>query len=126
MNDLCVEIQNEKNYQKFEELTREVTALISAKQSRFPESKFAPVGTGQKVLQATAVRTMKSLNVDNAEVIEIHIETAEPLYSEIRVENSFTDEHGNALALQPPARLHVKFQAPADQFAERTPDEITS
>jgi hypothetical protein len=126
MNELCVQIQNEKNFQKFEALMREVTALMSAKESRFPESRLAPAGTGHKILRATAVRTMKSLNSGNAEVVEIHLAGAEPLYSEIRVENTFTDERGNLLALQPPAPLDVHLQAPAQLFAIRSPGETTS
>jgi hypothetical protein len=117
MNALCVQIQNEKNYQKFEELMREVTALMSAKESRFPESKLAAPGTGQKTLRATAVRTMKGFNAGDSEVVEIHLADAEPLYSEIRVENAFLDEHGNSLTLRTPAALDVKFQAPAHRFA---------
>ena len=116
MNDLCVQIQNEKNFERFDELMREVTALMSAKQSRFPESKLAPIGSGQKVLNATAVRTIKGLGRDGSDLVEIHLADAEPLYSEIRVENSFIDERGNALTLQPPARLDVKLQAPAARF----------
>lgn len=117
MNFLCVQIQNERNYQKFEELMREVTAIMSAKESRFPESKFAPSGMGERVLHATATRTVKSLNPGNAELIEIHLAGAEPLYSEIRIENSFSDERGNRLALNPPAALEVKLQAPGDRLA---------
>lgn len=126
MNDLCVQIQNEKNYQKFAELMREVTALMSAKESRFPESKFAPAGTGQKLLQATAVRTMKGLNSADSEVVEIHLAGAEPLYSEIRVENSFTDDRGNVLALQTPAPVDLKLQAPSHRFALRSPRQSPS
>lgn len=122
MNELCVQIQNEKNFQRFEELMREVTALMSAKESRFPESKFAPPGTGEKILHATAVRTMKGLDSADPEVVEIHLIDAAPLYGEIRIENSFTDERGNALALRPPASLDVKLQAPAHRFAIKSPD----
>jgi len=126
MNELCIQIQNEKSYSKFEELMREVTALMSAKESRFPESKFAPAGTGQKVLHATAIRTMKGINSYDDEVIEIHVAGAEPLYSELRVENSFTDEHGNTLALQIPAPIDLKLQAPSDYLALRSSPQTTS
>jgi len=123
MNDLCVQIQNEKNYQKFEELIHEITALMSAKESRFPESRFALAGTGQKSLNATAIRTMKAL--DDGEVVEIRFADAEPLYSEIRVQNSFVDERGNSLALQTPALLDVKLQAPVQSFVPRTSAETS-
>jgi len=125
MNDLCVQIQNEKNYQKFEELMREVTTLMSAKESRFPESKFAPAGTGQRVMGAIAVRTMKNPIPGDVETIEIRLTAAEPLYSEIRIANIFTDEHGNALALQTPGPLDVKLQAPANRFSMRSSGKTT-
>ncbi len=118
MNDLCREIQNEKNFHKFEELVREVTELMSAKESRFPERNAAPAGKGQKVLHATAVRTIKGY--DSGEVVEIHLDDAMPLYSEIRVENSFTDERGNPLALRTPTRLDVKLHAPLHRFSPKS------
>jgi hypothetical protein len=126
MNELCVQIQSEKSYQRFEELMREVTALMSAKESRFPESKFAPAGTGQKVIAATAIRSLKGFNSGDADVVEIHLAGAEPLYSEIRIENSFTDDRGNLLTLQTPAPLDVKLQAPAHHFAIKPPSGTTS
>jgi len=121
MNELCVEVQNERDYQRFEELMREVTALMSAKENRFPESKLAPAGMGQKTLRATATRTLKTLHPREADIVEIRPEDAQPLYSEIRVENSFTDEWGNTLALHPPATIEVKLEAPADRFASKAP-----
>lgn len=122
MNELCVQLQNEKNYQKFEELMREVTALMATKERRFPESKFSPAGTGQKILHATAART---LNLPGqGEIMEIHFADAQPLYSEIRVENAFVDDHGKPLALKTPSPLNVKLEAPAHHFAVRPPGEI--
>ncbi len=115
MNDLCAQIQNEKDFNRFQELTREVTALISAKQNRFPESRFAQPGSAQKILQATATRTLNGIE-NGTELIEIRVADAQPLYAEIRVENSFTDDHGNRLALQTPAPLDVKLQADAHHF----------
>lgn len=126
MNELCVHIQNEKNYQKFEELVREVTTLISAKENRFPESKFTPTATGQKILQATATRIMRAIDPRHTETVEIRFAEAEPLYSEIRIENKFTDDRGNTLSLQPPAPLDVTLRAPSDRFAIKRPSDTTS
>lgn len=119
MNDLCVQVQNERNYQKFEELIREMTTILSAKESRFPESKLAQPGTGHKILQGTLTRTLRNPNPEAVDLVEIRVADAQPLYSEIRVENSFTDERGNALSLQPPATLEVRLQAPIRCFAAR-------
>lgn len=126
MDELCVRIKEEKNYNKFEELIREVTALISAKESRFPESKVAPAGTAHKVLHATATRTMRSLDARPAGTVEIRVADAEPLFSEIRVENSFTDDRGNTIAIRTPAPLEIKLQAPAHHFPIRPPDDPTT
>lgn len=115
MSDLCAQIQSEKDFSRFQELTRQVTELIYAKQKRFPESQFAPSGTCQKVVQATATRTMPAYD-NKSELVEIHIADAQPLYSEIRIENSFQDDHGHRLALKVPAALEVKLQAPSHNF----------
>ncbi len=120
MNELCAQIQKEKDYKKFEELMRNVTALMAAKKSRFPESKLAPAGTGQTTLHATAVRTIRR---PEGQFIEVHVAEAEPLYSEIRIANSFTDEQGKELALQTPAPLDLKLQAPAHRFMVRSPGD---
>lgn len=115
MNDLCAQIQSEKDFNKFQQLTREVTALISAKQNRFPESRFAPSGTGEKFVHAIATRTVSGFE-SGSELVEIHFADAQPLFAEIRIENSFTDNHGNRLAIQTPAPVDVKLQAPAQHF----------
>ena len=126
MNELCVQIQNEKNYQKFEALIQEANALMSAKERRFPESKLAQAGAAHKTLHATATRIMKAFDPRHAETVEIRLADAEPLYSEIRIENSFADDRGNTLALQPPAPLYITFRAPADRCAiKRSPDTTT-
>jgi hypothetical protein len=119
MNELCAQIQAEKNYDKFEALTREVIVLLSAKESRLAEPKPAPAGTAHKLLHATATRTLAPLGPGNAETVEIHIAEAGPLYGEIRIENTFTDEHGNVLSLRPPARLEIDLHAPAQRFVRR-------
>ena len=126
MNELCFQIQTEKNYQRFEELFHEATALMSAKERRFPESKLAPAGTAQKTLHATATRIMKALDPHQAETVEIRLADGEPLYSEIRIENSFTDDRGNTLAIQPPAPLDITLRAPADRFATKPAPDTTT
>lgn len=39
-NALCTQIQQEKDFDKFEQLTAELTQLISRREQRFPEHKF--------------------------------------------------------------------------------------
>jgi hypothetical protein len=37
MNSLCIEVQEEKNYHRFEALLQELSALVRQKELRFPE-----------------------------------------------------------------------------------------
>lgn len=37
MNELCVEIQQEKDFHRYEELIRELSSLVAKKERRFPE-----------------------------------------------------------------------------------------
>lgn len=126
MTELCVLLQNEKNYQKFEDAVREVTALMSAKERRFPESKLAPAGTAQKLLHATATKVMRAMDPLHAETVEIHLADAEHLYSEVRIENSFTDDRGNTLSIQAPAPLDITLRAPVDRFVIRRASDAKS
>src|SRR3954447_21160326 len=120
MNELCTQIQNERNYHKFEELISEVNALIAAKESRFPQSKLPAAGPAHKILHATATKTLPPVRLGKTETIEIQVADADPLYGEIRVENSFTDDRGNVFALRPPLRLDIELRTPAQ--AQREPN----
>ena len=40
MNALCLQIQQEKNYDTFEELSRQLRELVTRKEQRFPERRF--------------------------------------------------------------------------------------
>lgn len=123
MNALCLQIQEEKNYEKFEELMDELAVLVSAKERRFPQIRRAPAGTAHKILRATATKTLPPIRVGIAETIEIQVADADPLYAEIRVENTFTDEQGNVLALRPPTLLDIELHAPVHRFANRPRSE---
>ena len=65
---------------------------------------------------------MRALDPRQTETVEIRLAEAEPLYSEIRIENSFTDDRGNTLAIQPPAPLDITLSAPADRLAIKRGD----
>ena len=48
------------------------------------------------------------------EKAEISIEEGEPLYQEIRIENSLTDEHGDEVRLKEGAEVDVTVEAEKD------------
>jgi hypothetical protein len=45
------------------------------------------------------------------EKAQIHIERADHLYREIRIENNLTDSHGEAVKLKPGAKVEVTIEA---------------
>jgi hypothetical protein len=126
MNDLCLQIKQEKNYQRFEKLTRELQALVAMKEHRFPEHQPSRGGSGWKRLPAVAKRLIKPLHLKVIEQVEIKISGAEELYSDIRIENSFTNDSGALLAIQEGAPLEVSLQAPVEHFREKTAAEAPS
>jgi hypothetical protein len=56
LNALCIQIQQEKNYQKFEELTRELHDVDASKERRFPERKSPQRRSGRRGLETDARR----------------------------------------------------------------------
>ena len=111
MNALSLQIQQEKNYQRYEELIRQLQALIEEKENRFPEHQSSRAETASKVLPAVASRVIQPRYSNVVERVEIRIPTADDLYNEIRVENSFTDKKGRTLSVQPGTPLDLKIEA---------------
>ena len=75
-----------------------------------------------------AVGTVEKINpparfADEPEKAEIAIEGADPLYKEIRIENTLRDEEGNEVALIPSAEVEVTIEAEPHQT---TPKETTA
>lgn len=114
MNELCLQIQQEKDFHKYAELTRELSSLVAKKERRFPERRFSlPSVTdkGWKLMPAAITKVIPAL--DGVEKIEVMIPEADDLFREIRVQNSFVDRDGNVLGLQAGAQLDVKLEASA-------------
>ena len=132
MNALCIQIQQERNYRRFEELTRELHDIVANKERRFPERKSLnadPAGNGWKLMPAVAKQILKPLYPQEAERVEISIAEADELFREIRVENSFVDGEGNVLAIKAGAKLDVRLETSAGNLiskASDTPDPATS
>jgi hypothetical protein len=90
---------------------------------RFFEHQASPARVsdkGWKLLPAVANRLIKQLN--GVDKIEVKIRGAEDGFSEIRIENAFTDDQGSLLAIEPGTHLQVKLEAPASSFTRRRPN----
>jgi len=125
MNALCAEIQQEKDYDKFEQLTQQLTQLISRKEQRFPEHKFLlPTLTnkGWKLMPAVVNKVLKPRSPFGTEKVEISIPDADDLFREIRVENLLIDAKGNMLALQPGTQLDVRLEADKENLTGKSPN----
>ena len=121
MNALCLQIQQEKNYEKFEGLTRQLNELVARKERRFPERKFfIPNATGKawKLMTARVTKIIGPSEFDLDEVVD-SIPEAEDLFSEIRIENSLVDEQGNAHALKTGDFLDVRLEANATNLIRK-------
>jgi len=117
MNSLCIRIQNEKDYERFEALLRELNDVISRKERRFPQSHSAGM-PGRlrpwKTVSGVVQKVLKNIySRHGADAVEISIAEAEELFREIRIENRFTDVDGQPVALKDGARLDVTFEADA-------------
>lgn len=127
MNSLCVRIQNEKDYLRFEGLLRELNEVIGCKERRFLHGGASvattPQGRPWKTVSGIVQKILKNVySRQVADAVEISISEAEELFREIRIENRFTDVDGRPVALKNGARLDVTFEADAKDTV-RTSDE---
>ena len=122
MNELCVQIQEEKNYDQFAVQLRELTDLLVRKQKRrfnnHPQllwHRNRPWTT----VPAVVNKVIKTGIARQPEKAEISITPADYLFREIRVENSLTSPAGEAVALKAGAKVEVTFEAdPKDTVAK--------
>ena len=116
MNEICAEIQEEKNYERFAALLRELSELISRKEER--RFKDRPRITWNhnrpwSTLQAVANKIIPSGPARGPERVEISLQDGDYLFREVRIENSFLHPDGSAVGLKQGARLDVTFEADA-------------
>ena len=71
-------------------------------------------------LPATVEKIVQPVNPKNPEMAEIHIEGADPLYREIRVENILTDENDEKVSLKPGAEVDIVLEADTDATTKKT------
>ena len=94
MNSLCIRMQEEKDYPRFEALMRELHELVSRKERRFPQHGGNDAWQRNrpwKTVPAVVQKIIKSVYPGQMEKIEISIPAADDLFREIRIENTLTD-----------------------------------
>ncbi len=83
------------------------------------------VNTSEKrpsvTLPGTVEKVIPSPYKDEPEKAEIAIEDADPLYREIRIENTLQDNEGNELKLKPGAEVEVAIEADEDATTPKIP-----
>jgi hypothetical protein len=65
-------------------------------------------------MPGTVRKIIKPPDPRDPEKAEIAVEGADELYREIRIENTLTDEHGNAVQLKEGAKVEVTVEAPPE------------
>lgn len=63
------------------------------------------------IKHGTVEKLVKSVDPREPEKAQINIHGAEPLYQEIRIENTLTDEKGNEVKLKEGAEVEVHVEA---------------
>ena len=114
MNELCVQLQEEKNYDQFVTQLRELADLLARKQQRrftnHPQLIWQR-NRPWKTVPAVVNKVIKTGMARRPEKAEISITPADYLFREIRIENSLASPTGDAVALKPGAQVDVTFEA---------------
>ena len=117
MNELCVQIQEEKDYDQFAIQLRELADLLVRKQQRrftnHPQLIWHR-NRPWKTVSAVVNKVIKTGMARQPEKAEISITPADYLFREVRIENSLTSPTGDAVALKPGAQVDVTFEADAN------------
>lgn len=71
-------------------------------------------------MPAFARKLIPTLDGKGIEKVEVSIPEADDLFREIRVENSFVDRQGNALAVQAGAQVYVRLEASRSSLSSRS------
>lgn len=120
MNNLCLGIQEERDYNKFAAMLHEMAELIGRKeQRRFPQYPSVTWRRNKtwKAVSAVVQKTLKPVLPDQPEKVEIAVIPADHLFREIRIENKFTDVDGGPVSLATGAKLTVTLEAETEKDA---------
>jgi hypothetical protein len=77
-------------------------------------------------LQGTVEKVIPPIAPEEPEKAQISVSGAEDLYKEIRIENTFEDQKGNAVALKPGAKVEVTIAADNSATVRKDPSEKRS
>ena len=114
MNVLCAAIQEEKNYERFAALLRELSELLERKQERRFKERPRLVWQRNrpwKTVPAVVNKVVRPAVSGQPEKVEIAISAADHLYREVRLENTLMDVNGHSVALTQGAHVDVTFEA---------------
>lgn len=114
MNELCRQIQQEKNYDKFAAELRELTDLIARKHQRRFNNQPQLIWQRRrpwKTLPGVVNKIIETGIARQPEKAEISVLPADYLFREVRIENSLTTPEGNKVALKQGARLDITVEA---------------
>ncbi len=114
MNELCAAIQEEKEYEKFASILREMSELISRKEQRRFKDRPRLVWHRNrpfKTVPAVVNKVVPTGVARQPEKVEISITPADYLFREVRIENTLIHPDGDIVALKPGAKLEVTFEA---------------
>jgi hypothetical protein len=70
------------------------------------------VSTAKTTKPGTVEKVIPPVDPRDPEKAQINIQGAEPLYQEIRIENTLTDENGTEVKLKEGAEVEVHVEAP--------------
>lgn len=102
-DSLCIQIQIEKDYRKFEGWLRELNSVVDSKRRRFKEFRPAangPTRTGPwKAVTGVVGKLLKPNYPTEPERVEISIPEADDLFRELRIANQFTSRDGEIVRL---------------------------
>ena len=122
MNSLCARIQEEKNYDTFIGLLRDLGGLIERKERRlghYQDQRLWVRTRPWRTLRGVVNKIVRPIHPEEPEKVEIAIEAAEDLFREIRIENTLTDVDGNPVALKNGAEVDVTFEAEVSDTVSR-------
>ena len=113
MNAICIAIQEETNHDRFVRMLHELSELISQKeQRRFQQ--YPPLiwkrDKAWKTVPAVVKKLVKPMFGD-PEKVEIALSTADDLFREVRIENTFTDTDGGQVSVPDGTEMIVTFEA---------------
>ena len=114
MNELCVQIQEERNYDQFAVQLRELSDLLARKHERRFTNQPQLIWHRNRpwtTVSGVVNKVIKTGIARQPEKAEISISPADYLFREIRIENSLTSTAGGAVALKPGAKVDVTFEA---------------